>query len=66
MRTSFASLVKRFARDERGATLVEYSVLVGLVTVALVGAIGLMGGQIQIAFDRIVAVLTTANTVPTP
>ena len=61
MRTSFASLVKSFARDERGATLVEYSVLIALVTVALVAAITLMGDQIQIAFNRIAAVLTTSN-----
>jgi pilus assembly protein Flp/PilA len=61
MRTNFASLVKRFARDERGATLVEYSVLIALVTVALVAAITLMGDQIQIAFNRIATVLTTSN-----
>lgn len=61
MATSFLTLVKRFARDDRGATLVEYSILIALVTVALVGAIAAMGGQIQTAFDRIVAVLTTSN-----
>ena len=61
MRTNFASLVKRFARDERGATLVEYSVLIALVTVALVAAITTMGDQIQLAFQRIAGVLTTSN-----
>ena len=61
MRTSFASLVKRFARDERGATLVEYSVLVALVTATLVAALLLLGDEIQATFARITGVLTTAN-----
>ena len=61
MRTSFASLVKHFARDERGATLVEYSVLIALVTAALIVTIGLLGDNIQAAFDRIQTALATAN-----
>jgi pilus assembly protein Flp/PilA len=61
MRTSFVSLVKRFAREEKGASLVEYAVLIGLVTVVLVGAIGLMGDQIKTAFDNITATLTASN-----
>lgn len=61
MATSFSSLVKRFARDERGASLVEYAVLIALVTAALVTAIGLMGGQIQAAFTNITNTLTASN-----
>ena len=61
MRTNFVSLVKRFARDERGATLVEYSVLIALVTALLITTIGLLGDQIQAAFNRIVTALTAAN-----
>jgi pilus assembly protein Flp/PilA len=62
MRTSFASLVKRFARDERGATLVEYSVLIALVTAALIVTINLLGDNIQTAFARVQAALASANT----
>ena len=61
MRKQFVSLVKKFARDDRGASLVEYAILVGLVTVALVAAVGLMGDQIKIAFDKITTTLTTGN-----
>lgn len=61
MHKRFGSLVKRFANEERGATLVEYSVLIGLVTVALVTTIGLMGDQIEAAFERIRGVLVSAN-----
>lgn len=62
MRTNFASLVKRFARDERGATLVEYSVLIALVTAALIVTINLLGDNIQAAFNRVQAALASANT----
>lgn len=61
MHKRFGDLVKRFAREERGATLVEYSILIGLVTVALVTTIGLMGTQIEEAFERIRTVLVSAN-----
>ena len=31
--------IKNFANDESGATMIEYSILIGLVTAATVGAI---------------------------
>jgi Flp pilus assembly pilin Flp len=59
MATSFASLVKSFALDDRGATLVEYSVLVGLITIAIVAAIGLLSGSIDNALRTVAAVINT-------
>lgn len=61
MRKQFSQIVKKFARDESGATLVEYSVLIGLVTVALVTTIGLLGDQIQATFQRVLNVMTASN-----
>lgn len=58
MRKSFFSLIKRFAREERGASLVEYAVLVGLITVAVVGVITTLGTQINTAFQTVVTNLT--------
>jgi pilus assembly protein Flp/PilA len=55
------ALVKRFAREERGASLVEYSVLVGIITAAVVTAILALGTQIEIAFTTISSVLSTNN-----
>jgi pilus assembly protein Flp/PilA len=37
-------LMKRFARDEDGAALVEYTVLLGIMLVAVITTIGLVGG----------------------
>jgi pilus assembly protein Flp/PilA len=37
-------LMQRFARDEEGAALVEYTVLLGIMLVAVITTIGLVGG----------------------
>ena len=37
-------LMKKFARDEDGAALVEYTVLLGIMLVAVITTIGLVGG----------------------
>ncbi len=62
MTTSFLTLVKRVAREDRGAALVEYAVLVGLITAAIITAVGLLGDQINTAFTNVVARLTASNT----
>ncbi|WP_088346023.1 MULTISPECIES: Flp family type IVb pilin [Rhodomicrobium] len=57
MATSFAALVKRFARDERGASLVEYAVLIGIITAGLVTAITALRTEIIGSFTAIGALL---------
>lgn len=52
MRKSLA-LLKRFAREENGASMVEYAVLVGLITVALIAAVGALGTQIIAEFTEV-------------
>jgi len=37
---------KRFVREDAGATMVEYSLILGLVAVAFVAAITAMGGTV--------------------
>lgn len=46
-RTKLADITDRLLRDEDGASLVEYSVLIGLITVATVVTIGLVGTWIS-------------------
>jgi pilus assembly protein Flp/PilA len=41
-KTQIENIKDRFVRDEDGASLIEYSVLVGLITVGSVLAIGTM------------------------
>ena len=46
-------LVTRFMKNEQGAALVEYGMLVGLIAVACVGAVGTLGATISGYFDTI-------------
>ena len=47
------NLMQRFRDDESGASLVEYGLLVGLIAVVAVGAITLLGEQIDTIFTTI-------------
>lgn len=40
-------------RDERGATAVEYGLLVALIAAVIVGIVGTLGGQVQSAFQTV-------------
>jgi len=51
----------RLWNDESGASLLEYSVLVGLITAAVVGTIGLVSGWIG---TRWATLLTTLGASP--
>lgn len=47
-------LVKDFINDESGATMVEYAILVALISVAVITVIGFLSVEIQNAFQRVV------------
>ena len=47
MRFTIKNLVKRLARDERGATLVEYGVAVVLAVVVGTGALIALAGEVN-------------------
>jgi pilus assembly protein Flp/PilA len=54
-------LITRFAKDEDGAALVEYGLLVGLIAVVCITAVTLLGTQINEVFTNITADLTAAG-----
>jgi pilus assembly protein Flp/PilA len=41
------TLIKSFVRDERGASLLEYTILIGLISAAAVVAITTIGGWVS-------------------
>lgn len=49
--------VKHFWNDEAGATAVEYGMMVALIAAVIVGTVTTLGGQINTAFQTIVAAL---------
>lgn len=52
------TLLKTLARDEQGATMVEYGILVALIAAVSIGIITTLGTKVQAAFT------TVSNAMP--
>ena len=51
---SLVALAKdRVQREEKGATAVEYGLMVGLIAVAIIVTVGLLGDQLEILFQTV-------------
>ena len=46
-------LLARFAKDESGATAVEYALLASLIAIAIIGGATALGGAINTKFNAI-------------
>ncbi len=51
----------RVGRDERGANLVEYLLLLSLIAIAVIGAVIFLGSQISPVFNHAGSTLSTAG-----
>lgn len=51
------TLIARFRNDESGATAIEYGLIAGLVSVVIIGAITLVGTDLDTVFRSIVTAL---------
>lgn len=54
--------IKQFILDEEGVTAIEYGLIAALIAVVIIGAITIVGTQLDKTFDKIGSKLTTANT----
>lgn len=52
--TGFRKLFARLRKDEGGATMIEYSILIGIITVGAIVAIGLMGTYVSNQWNQLV------------
>ena len=55
-------MLKKFFKDESGATAIEYGLIAALVSVAGVIALETMGGSLKDIFTTVSTKLDTANT----
>lgn len=53
--------ISRFAKNESGATAIEYGLIAALIAVALITVLGLMSTQLKATFQKVTDKLTTAN-----
>lgn len=54
----------RFLKDESGATAIEYGLIAALISVALIGGAGLLGGELNETFTNLSTSLGENNTAP--
>jgi pilus assembly protein Flp/PilA len=54
-------LTKTFARDEKGATAIEYGLIAALIAVVIIGALSTIGSNLNTAFTSIGTNLSAAS-----
>lgn len=54
-------LIARFAKDESGATAIEYGLIAALVSVAAIVAMTLLGSELSATFDFVATNLAGAR-----
>ena len=47
------NMIKKFLKDENGATAIEYGLIAALVAVAIVGALTTLGGGLTTLFGNV-------------
>ncbi|RTQ33811.1 Flp family type IVb pilin [Variovorax sp. NFACC27] len=59
------SSIKRFLHDEEGATAIEYGIIAGLISIAIVGVLSGdtgLGGKLSTVFSTITTKLASIST----
>ncbi len=56
------NMFARFMKDESGATAIEYGLIAALIAVVIIGAVQLVGTELNTTFTTVQTKLSTANT----
>jgi len=51
----------RLKKEEKGATAVEYGLMVGLIAVVIIAAVGFLGDDLNNLFEQVVTALPGGN-----
>jgi len=51
------NLITRFAKDESGATAIEYGLIAALISVAIIVALGSVGNNLVVKFNSVATAL---------
>jgi len=55
-------ILKIFAKNESGATAIEYGLIAALVAIGLIAALSALGGSLQTIFNSISTQLNSASS----
>ena len=61
--TTIAKFRGEFARAKRGATAIEYGLLLGLIAIAMLGAVTLLGERVVTLFGGITSEVSAAELI---
>jgi pilus assembly protein Flp/PilA len=61
MELSMTNLVKRFAKDESGATAIEYGLIAAGISVAIIAVVQGLGTSLNTTFTSVKTALTPAG-----
>ncbi len=56
------NLIKKFYKDESGATMVEYAIMVALIAVAVAAAVIILEGNISMMFQEVAECIQSPST----
>ena len=55
------TIINWFVQDESGATAIEYGLIAALISVAIIGTLSLVGGDLNTTFGKVETALKAAN-----
>ncbi|PRD78047.1 Flp family type IVb pilin [Burkholderia multivorans] len=56
------AIIKRFLKEETGVTAIEYGLIAGLISVAIVGGVSTIGGSLGTMFNNLGSCITSPTT----
>ena len=56
------NMLQRLIKDESGATAIEYGLIAGLVAVAIIASLSLLGDALQGLFSNVATTVSSATT----
>jgi len=56
------TFIRKFFKDNKGATAIEYGLIAALIAVAAISAMGFLGTQLTTTFNKVGTELNNANT----
>ena len=56
-----SKILARFAKDESGATAIEYGLIAALIALAIIVGAGALGNALDAKFQKIATTLNTTN-----
>lgn len=62
----FNDLAQQFARDEEGATAIEYGLFAALIAAVIVGSVSLLGSNVKTGFDSVNTALCATDAITCP